>query len=188
MPDTEAQMSPPPTSPAAETAPSRAVRFSLTPEDVVHAAQLHFITRMRAPRQIFNICLLGILVTAAAWAAITGLGAHPPLPLLVVIAIASPATGLFAAYGMHERAARKLYAQQKTLQRPFDVSWTDDELRTTSEDGNWRLRWSDFREVKANDKVILFFESDYMMRIIPRRHLTSAQQADLLACAGRTAA
>lgn len=181
-------MNPPPATPAADTAASRSVRFSLTPEDAVHAAQLHFITRMRTPRQIVNICLLGVLVAAAAGAAISGLGAHPPWPLLVVIAIASPVTGLFAAYGMHERAARKLYAQQKTLQRLFDVSWTDDEWRTTSEDGNWRLRWADVRRMKANDKVILFFESDHMMRIIPCRVLTSAQRADLLACASRATA
>lgn len=181
MPDTETQ-----SQPAASL--SRTVSLTLTPEDVVHAAQLHFVTRMRKPRQIFNVVLLGLLMAGAAAAALSGLGIPLPWPLLAVIAIASPIAGLFAAYGMHDRAARKLYAQQKNLQRPYEISWTDSELSTTSADGNWRLTWQDVREVKVNKHVIMFFESDYMFRIIPCRFLSAEQREDLLRCAQKTAA
>ncbi len=98
----------------------------------------------------------------------------------LMFAVLFPFMLVALAARQNARAAQRAFAQQKSLQRPFTLSWTPEGFGTRSEQVDASLPWSDLTKVLHNDKVILLCESDSRFQTVPRRCLTPAQQADLL--------
>lgn len=76
-------------------------------------------------------------------------------------------------------AARRTYKKQKTLQQPFELSWSDKGFRTANANGDWTLPWTDFYDWDENDKLFLFYQSPRLFNIVPKRVFTPTQIDDL---------
>lgn len=78
--------------------------------------------------------------------------------------------------------AKRIFLQQKALQRPFVIEFTDDGVRSEAENGSAEMKWADFHKWKANRSLILLFHSDALSNIVPTRSFADdAQRAALLA-------
>ncbi len=166
----------------APTAP-HAVAISLTAEDLKQAYWLVQTKATFTPvgyLRLFFLALLTLTATAIALLAVDG---EVKWPLAIIAAIAGPSSMVASVYYRNAKAAKRIYAQQKSLHLPFTLTWTDEHVITDSTQGRAVLAWSDLTKVQENTKLILLFESDAIFRIIPRAALTPEQQQDVLRCA-----
>jgi hypothetical protein len=74
--------------------------------------------------------------------------------------------------------ARRTYAKHKTLQQPFEMSWSNKGFRTSNANGDWTLPWSDFYGWDESDHVFLLYQSPRLFNIVPKRVLTPEQIDD----------
>ena len=80
---------------------------------------------------------------------------------------------LIVSWGTVKRSA-KIFAQQKDLQRTYDVGITDDHLIMGSTGrGEWKIPWDDFHKWKMSQKLVLVYPSDRLFRMFPRRWFAS---------------
>lgn len=161
--------------------------ITLTESDVKQAYWLIQRKATLTPVGLLKVFFLTILTAIA-----TGInylqGVAVTWTPTLIFALLFPAVLVALAARQNARAATRTFAQQKSLQRPFALSWTTQGFSTRSEHVDASLPWSDLTQMLHNDKVILLCESDSRFQAVPRRCLTPAQQADLLrlAQAGRT--
>lgn len=73
------------------------------------------------------------------------------------------------------RQSRKIFAQQKGLQIPYEIEITEDMYSVASERGNGRCPWSDFHKYKKNKSTILLYQSDVLFHIFQKRWFTEEQ-------------
>lgn len=78
------------------------------------------------------------------------------------------------------RRSRRIFAQQKNLQRPFEFWWDDDALHGSNDRGNVATPWGDYLRSRRDDRVILLYLSDAMFQIVPMRCFEPAQLAEFL--------
>lgn len=64
---------------------------------------------------------------------------------------------------------KKIFWQQKSLQRPFELEFTDSHLSVFSENGHVTLAWTDFVKWKKNKRMILIYQSDALAHLVPLR-------------------
>lgn len=64
---------------------------------------------------------------------------------------------------------RRIYRQQKALQRPFEMEFGDTRFSVTAENGSFSMAWADFHKWKKGAKVLLLYQSEAIMHPIPRR-------------------
>ncbi|HEY0231396.1 MAG TPA: YcxB family protein, partial [Dokdonella sp.] len=74
------------------------------------------------------------------------------------------------------RRARRLFAQQKNLQRPVTFSWDEDGLAWASVNGSGRTPWADYLKWRQNERLYLLYHSDLMFQMLPKRAFASAAQ------------
>lgn len=71
--------------------------------------------------------------------------------------------------------ARRVYAQQKSLNEPFDVAVVDDGLRFDSGLGSGVLPWDYIYRWRESENLILIDHSDDMRNLIPKRTYESPE-------------
>ena len=64
--------------------------------------------------------------------------------------------------------ARRIYRQQRRLNREHSFHWDDQFLYFQSEDYEGKIRWAEFRKVKENRAVLLLYHSDSLFNLFPR--------------------
>jgi hypothetical protein len=74
------------------------------------------------------------------------------------------------------RKARRLFSQQKNLQRPIGFTWDQHGLDWTSENGAGRIPWDDFIKWRQNERVVLLYHSDLLFQMLPKRAFTEEGQ------------
>ncbi len=67
------------------------------------------------------------------------------------------------------RRTGRLYAQQKSMQRPFAMRWDEDNVYFDSEEYSARTPWSDFSKWREGKDIFMLYLSDVMFRIVPKR-------------------
>lgn len=98
--------------------------------------------------------------------------------LLAIILLWPPVIGWL----MGRRALEK----QPVLRRGQEMSWDDGGLRQSDDVGsNSFYRWNEIRELVHDRHCVLLFIAPRMFLPVPRRALSDAQLADLIATAGR---
>jgi hypothetical protein len=142
------------------------VRVLLEAGDYVAAQRLH--TRW-TPRQI--AAHAGALVAGVALASIASRVAWLLVPgcALVGGAAGSAIAREFSRRFVLPRRARRIFAQQKNLQCPFEFRWDDDALLGVNERGSNRTPWSDYVKWAQDDRIILLYLSDAMFQMVPKR-------------------
>ena len=63
----------------------------------------------------------------------------------------------------------RVFRQQKALHRPYHVSWDDEAVKITSDNGAGSLRWSEMHKAREVDGLFVLFTSDTSFVLIPGR-------------------
>jgi hypothetical protein len=74
------------------------------------------------------------------------------------------------------RRSRRLFAQQKNLQRPLRFSWDEQGLAWVNESGSGRTAWSDYIKWRENERVFLLYLSDVMFQMLPKRAFADGER------------
>jgi hypothetical protein len=70
--------------------------------------------------------------------------------------------------------SRKVFREQETLRRPFEVTWDAGTLTRRSATGETRTPWSDFIRWKEDGGLFLLYHSDGAFQVLPKRVLGDA--------------
>lgn len=65
--------------------------------------------------------------------------------------------------------ARRIFGQQRGLNRPFTIDWDDAGIQISSAQGSVRAPWSDFHKAWEIKDQFLLFTSDAMFVMVPTR-------------------
>jgi Na+/melibiose symporter-like transporter len=145
------------------------LKAQLTADDYAEAQRLHSGFRVHlilgtiiVLMTVLAICLSGHADELGTWS----LAVCFWVVWLVVFSVRWPRS-------MARRAA-KTFAQQKSLQLPYDIEIKDTELTTRSADrGEWKVPWADFHKWKADQNLVLVYPSDRLYHMCPRRWFPS---------------
>ena len=99
---------------------------------------------------------------------------------IFIIPVLFPLVWLLFRHVLLPYQTRKIFAQQKDLQPPFEMEFTDDNLVLSYEFGNAIRPWKHFIKWKENEKLLLLYLSDMMFVMIPKRFLTDPQQLEMI--------
>ena len=75
---------------------------------------------------------------------------------------------------------KKIFSQQKELNAPFEMEFTDDAMIASNEFGNSIRPWKNFIRWKENKELIILYHSDVMYSILPKRFFTDHQQIETI--------
>jgi hypothetical protein len=78
-------------------------------------------------------------------------------------------TFLWSRFVSQRRRARRIFRQQKALQRPIEMDWSGDTLKVITETGNNAMPWSDLLKWRENKRMFLPYLSEVMFYIVPKR-------------------
>lgn len=163
---------------------SAAGPIQLTAEDLAHAARLNlrqaFFSRKFLIRFVTVILVASLIICTFYYHVID----QAPQPgVVLMIGALWIATAILTLYGLAyldaPRQMRKIFKQQKNLHKPYTLTWDGDRLESTSEAGNARLAWDELLKMREDSKIMLFYESEQLYRLIPKRYVTQDQIASL---------
>ena len=66
-----------------------------------------------------------------------------------------------------KKALRKIYDSQKSMRKPWKMSFHEDLLGIQSEYGRGTIPWKDFYKYKSNDKIIVLYAASNLFYPIP---------------------
>jgi hypothetical protein len=78
--------------------------------------------------------------------------------------------------------ARRIFRQQKSFGRPFELSWDEGGVHAKDGNGEYRHSWVDFIRWRENERLIVLSLSDAMFLMVPKRAF--AEEASLDAFRG----
>ena len=133
----------------------------LTSGDYVRAQYLHI--RPRLAYKILGVLILA-LFTWAAWFSFASENTEL-LDLFFVVAIVFLILN-FAVYLPWK--TRRIYKQQKALQRELAFVFDEDGVSVSSQNGQSVTPWDDYLKWKQNDQLILIYLSDCMYHMLPK--------------------
>jgi hypothetical protein len=81
-------------------------------------------------------------------------------------------------YVLLPNQVKKIFTQQKELNSPFELEFTDTGMTTSNEFGNSTRPWKNFIKWKENSELIMLYHSDVMYSIIPKRIFSDSQQIE----------
>jgi hypothetical protein len=84
------------------------------------------------------------------------------------------------------RRARRLYRQNKNLQRPMRYAWSEEGLSYASSTGTGKVAWTDLHRWSEGGSSFLFLLTDAMFHFIPKRAFAEAEAEDLRSTAARS--
>ena len=160
------------------------ILFQLTPQDLTYALRLHFRQHLRSRPGIARFVTLWIIALLAYGLIVASLiDANDARVAILCFAVIAPfaiaGIPFLIVYTLGGRTARKTYAEQRTLQKPIHLTWNEDGLHLRSDYGDARMEWTDFVKVRQDRHCMMFYESQRLYRIIPKRILTDEQTVEL---------
>lgn len=160
------------------------VTFTLTPEDYCGAMRLcarrYWLGSIR-PRIGFAVMFGGLVMLMAAMN--FDLAFVTAVIWLMIALVAMP---FILYYRLLPRRARKIHAQQKSLQVPVGASWTEKGYFASSALGSGTIPWTSYHDWRRDKAMILLMQSEVLFQMIPRRALSAEQDADLVAALERS--
>ena len=134
---------------------------TLQPGDYIRAQYLNL-----RPRPVFKVAGAIILVAVAwtCWYLLTrddfGLFAYAYVALILLLVLNF---GVYLPW-----KTRRMYRQQKALQRELTYRFDDSSVFASNENGESTTPWEDYLKWKQNDQMILLYLSDCLYQMIPR--------------------
>lgn len=153
------------------------IALQLTAEDYLRARRL----AMR-PRPLLRYIGWGMVVLFSAYIVWLGYeaftGARSQFPFWLALGIVAYLLALY--YIAIPWGARRNFRQQKTLQKPVELEFTDSHFLGSSPHGTFNIPWSDFHKWKKNEHMILAYQSAVLMNMIPLRFFQSPDDINKL--------
>lgn len=147
--------------------------IQLTESDYLDAQALHMKSSRRRAMLFWSV-ILGFAL-AGIWVLIYGRGSlsNPQLAGVLGGTIGGVVGGILTTLAVRHlylpRGYRRVFRQQKSLQLPFHLSWSDDGFVSENEQGSLKTRWSDIVNWKENEQLFVLYVSDLMFHILPKR-------------------
>ena len=83
-------------------------------------------------------------------------------------------------YVLLPNRVKKIFSQQKELQSPFEIEFTDTNIILSNEFGNTIRPWKNFIKWKENELILTLYHSDIMFTMLPKRLFTNPQQLEMV--------
>ena len=154
----------------------------LTEEDVVFAARSHYISLLRRLRWV-GILLLILIVALFGVIIIGGPAVIGPWEENLILIIALPAVFVVPIghyFYTVPRAARRLFLENKTLQRAFAIRWDGESITSDASEHRSMMRWSDFFAYRETSESIILYLSSVQYWVFPKRFLPRTAQENLI--------
>jgi hypothetical protein len=161
-------------------------RISFTPgaEDSSAACRTNFLAAWRRPAALKRFAIVigvfAVLGASFGWfneqdmiaALIVAWGAalYAVVLLLLIMGI---------TFLLLPRRTRKLFAQQRSIQRRFDYGWSDEGLEASSDLGSVRRGWREFHGWRRGPSAFLIYHNDQLFEFLPLRAMTGEEAEDL---------
>lgn len=143
-----------------------ATTFVITEKDFVSAQRLNATLSPAAMLSAAGIGVVGIVGSLAA----SGIVAWKILLVAVVGGLSCGFLIYFLLlFVFIPFRSSRLYRQQNSLRKEYELTFDDEFVYWRSEDANVRIRWSDFIKYKEDNSVIVFYLSDNNFVAIPKR-------------------
>ena len=81
-------------------------------------------------------------------------------------------------YVLLPNRVKKIFSQQKELNSPFEMEFTDTGLVASNEFGNSNRPWGNFIKWRENKDLFILYHSDIVYTIIPKRIFTGPEQVE----------
>lgn len=142
-------------------------------QDLVDAMRLH-MRPSPAFRAILYVLLaaLGLAVALVLYQAVSGGGWNEggTFALLIV------AYGLIIYRWVLPWKMRRVFRLHKSLHQTASIETTDEAFVAEAANGNMRMPWGDYLKWKANEKLVLLYQSPQLYNMVPRRVCGSKQE------------
>lgn len=147
------------------------VRAQLDEADYVAAQRLHRRRTLWWPVARF------IVAAMLVWVAIDSYRAHDTLALYLSLgALIGGVVGALAThYAWVPWQARHVFRQQKSMSRPFELSWDNNGLDAKDGNGEYRHQWEDFVRWREGERLFVLSLSDAMFLMVPKRAFPEEQ-------------
>ncbi len=83
---------------------------------------------------------------------------------------------LLYRYVFFPKRIKKIFSQQKSMQVPFEMEFTEEGVIASNEFGDSKYPWENFLKWKENDDILVIYQSDVMFNIIPKRFFPNDQE------------
>lgn len=151
------------------------LQVQLTVDDYLAANYLH--ARWTRARWIRAGLIVAALIAFSAWQApgdpvrfgAIMIGIYAAFMILVVV---------LTRYWYMPRTARRIFAQTKSLQRPYRWSWNAEQLNYSSDLANAIVPWGDLVKWREGDQIFLIYPSNLMFYVFPKRAFQDAAAVD----------
>ncbi len=166
------------------------IPIQLTLADLEAAQRLHI--RVASLRTLLYLVVFVVVVGAYfSWTlpqpSTSGLLVNLAIVTVVGIAILVGLTLISRWLGLPMRA-RRIFQQQKNLQRPYQLSWDSEAVQTASANGNSKMPWTEFLKWRESKQIFLLYRSDVLFQMYPKRYFTAEQIDEFRSLAKRNIA
>jgi hypothetical protein len=158
------------------------ISFQYLPEDFLEAwrLQLRHNRFVRVCR--FAPLILLVVFGLASWTEfrdhglVTGL-----ISILPMVIVSGLLLGLniLSDRVLLPRRAKRFMAQQKSIQGEVSIGWSDEGVTFSAKTAHALTAWGDYFKWLENDTVLLIFQSENLLNVLPKRRLTDDQIAEI---------
>jgi YcxB-like protein len=142
------------------------IDVQLEPEDYVKASLAVSELSRKGILQLTAL-MVGVAVVAVFVAVYLG---DVSSAILIGASSAGAAGGVLIAKRLTlPRKTRRIFAQTPSLQRPFQITWDERTLSSSSQQGAVSYPWAEFHKTRELAGYFLVFLSEVMFIIIPKR-------------------
>ena len=99
-------------------------------------------------------------------------------PLFLVLFIMAFGFPILNRYVLQPNRARKNFVKQKELSLPFELEFTEAGMNFSNDLGNSTRPWAYFTKWKENEEIMLLYQSDALVTMIPKRLFADPQQIE----------
>jgi YcxB-like protein len=104
----------------------------------------------------------------------------PILLFLLVFVLVFFISPIFYRKVVLPKQVKQAFAQQKNLSLPFEIEFTETGMNFSNAIGNNTWTWEYFTKWNENEDIIVLYQSDNVIQMIPKRLLVDQQQLDMV--------
>ena len=158
------------------------IRFRPEAADYVAATRTGWLKSLRsrpfAIRMAVFIAIIIVVAIAITWSAADFRATLFAIAFIGGVFFTWLAACLGLSFLLIPRRSRRLFEQQRTLHREFDVEWTDDHLVYRSDTSTTTIAWPDYYRWLEGRGIFLFYLNEQLYHFVPKRALTAEQLTD----------